>query len=37
VTDIDGFLAAYYTQLRARLEKRLLLGKRRADKFDIGV
>jgi uncharacterized RDD family membrane protein YckC len=36
VTDIDGFLAAYYTQLRARLEKRLLLGKRRADKFDMG-
>jgi uncharacterized RDD family membrane protein YckC len=37
VTDIDGFLAAYYTQLRARLEKRLLLGKRRADKFDVEV
>ncbi len=37
VTDIDGFLTAYYTQLRARLEKRLLLGKRRADKFDVGV
>ncbi len=36
VTDIDGFLTAYYTQLRARLEKRLLLGKRRADKFDTG-
>jgi uncharacterized RDD family membrane protein YckC len=35
VTDIDGFLTAYYTQLRARLEKRLLLGKRRADKFDV--
>ena len=35
VTDIDGFLMAYYTQLRARLEKRLLLGKRRADKFDV--
>jgi uncharacterized RDD family membrane protein YckC len=35
VTDIDGFLMAYYTQLRARLETRLLLGKRRADKFDV--
>ncbi len=35
VTDIDGFLTAYYTQLRASLEKRLLLGKRRADKFDL--
>ncbi len=35
VGDIDGFLTAYYTQLRARLEKRLLLGKRRADKFDV--
>ena len=34
VEDIDGFLSAYYTQLRTRLEKRLLLGKRRADKFD---
>ncbi len=36
VTDIDGFLTAYYTQLRARLEQRLLLGKRRADKHDVG-
>lgn len=35
VTDIDGFLTAYYTQLRASLEKRLLLGKRRMDKFDL--
>ncbi len=35
VTDIDGFLTAYYTQLRAHLEKRLLLGKRRADKHDM--
>jgi len=34
VTDIDGFLTAYYAQLRARLESGLLLGKRRADKFD---
>ena len=37
VTDIDGFLTAYYTQLRASLEKRLLLGKRRADKHDVAA
>lgn len=37
VTDIDGFLTAYYTQLRAHLEKRLLLGKRRADKHDLAA
>ena len=37
VTDIDGFLTAYYTQLRASLEKRLLLGKRRADKHDVSA
>lgn len=31
----DGdFLAAYYAGLRGRLESRLLLGKRRKDKFD---
>lgn len=31
----DGdFLAAYYAALRGRLETRLLLGKRRKDKFD---
>ena len=31
----DGdFLAAYYAALRGRLESRLLLGKRRKDKFD---
>lgn len=36
VTDIDGFLTAYYTQLRGHLEGRLLLGKRRVDKFDMG-
>jgi uncharacterized RDD family membrane protein YckC len=29
-----GFLNAYYTGLRARLEARLLFGHRRADKFD---
>jgi uncharacterized RDD family membrane protein YckC len=33
----DGdFLAAYYAGLRGRLESRLLLGKRRKDKFDKG-
>ena len=33
----DGdFLAAYYAALRGRLESRLLLGKRRKDKFDLG-
>jgi uncharacterized RDD family membrane protein YckC len=37
VSDIDGFLTAYYTQLRVRLEKRLLLGKRRVDKHDIAA
>ena len=35
VTDIDGFLTAYYRQLRAHLENRLLLGKRQADKHDV--
>ena len=30
------FLAAYYAGLRGRLESRLLLGKRRKDKFDKG-
>lgn len=28
------FLSAYYTALRGRLEARLLMGKRRADKYD---
>ena len=37
VTDIDGFLTSYYTQLRAHLEHRLLLGKRRVDKHDIAA
>ena len=37
VTDIDGFLTAYYAQLRTHLERRLLLGKRRADKHDIAA
>ena len=37
VNDINGFLTAYYTQLRASLEKRLLLGKRRADKHDLAA
>jgi uncharacterized RDD family membrane protein YckC len=34
VTDIDGFLTAYYTQLRAYLESGLLLGRRRESKHD---
>ncbi len=29
------FLSAYYTALRARLEGRLLFGKRKKDKFDV--
>jgi len=33
--DLD-FLKAYYTALRARLETRLLFGKRKRDKFDQG-
>lgn len=32
--EVEPFLRAYYTQLRAHLEHRLLLGKRRADKYD---
>ena len=31
--DID-FLTAYYHALRGRLESRLLMGRRRKDKFD---
>jgi hypothetical protein len=34
-TDPD-FLAAYYAALRGRLEQRLLFGKRKKDKFDVG-
>jgi hypothetical protein len=30
------FLSAYYAALRGRLEQRLLMGKRRKDKHDIG-
>ncbi len=30
------FLSAYYKGLRGRLESRLLLGRRRKDKFDVG-
>lgn len=37
VRDIDGFLTAYYAQLRGHLEKRLLLGKRRIDKHDVAA
>jgi hypothetical protein len=29
-----AFLSSYYTDLRARLETRMLFGRRRADKFD---
>lgn len=31
-----AFLQAYYAGLRGRLESRLLFGKRRKDKFDVG-
>lgn len=34
VRDVDGFLTTYYTQLRARLESGLLMGRRRVDKHD---
>ncbi len=30
-----AFLDAYYAALRRRLETRMLLGKRRRDKFDV--
>jgi uncharacterized RDD family membrane protein YckC len=30
------FLSAYYAGLRGRLEQRLLFGKRKTDKFDVG-
>ena len=33
--DVD-FLTAYYAALRGRLEQRLLFGRRRKDKFDVG-
>ena len=32
----ESFLRAYYAQLRGRLESGLLMGKRRADKHDVG-
>ena len=35
--DERGFLEAYYTQLRARLEGRMRFGKRKADKFAGGA
>ena len=36
-TESDGaFLEAYYAALRRRLETRLLFGRRRKDKFDVG-
>jgi uncharacterized RDD family membrane protein YckC len=31
----EGFLAAYYGALRGRLERQLLFGRRRRDKFDL--
>jgi uncharacterized RDD family membrane protein YckC len=34
VSDVDGFLNAYYAQLRGRLEGGLLLGRRRESKHD---
>lgn len=37
VHNIDGFLTAYYTQLRAHLEGRLLMGKRRVNKHDLAA
>jgi uncharacterized RDD family membrane protein YckC len=37
VHNVDGFLTAYYTQLRTHLEGRLLMGKRRADKHDLAA
>jgi uncharacterized RDD family membrane protein YckC len=33
--DDFAFLSAYYAALRGRLESRLLMGKRRRDKFDV--
>jgi uncharacterized RDD family membrane protein YckC len=37
VRDIDPFLNAYYTQLRVRLERGLMMGKRRDDKHDVAI
>ena len=37
VRDIDGFLNAYYIQLRAHLEGALLMGRRRETKHDAGT
>ncbi|NBC37564.1 RDD family protein [Novosphingobium sp. FSY-8] len=34
--EVQPFLDAYYTQLRARLERGLRLGQRKSDKFDAG-
>lgn len=36
VADVE-FLQAYYHALRERLESRLLMGRRRRDKFDVGA
>ncbi|OYU71062.1 MAG: hypothetical protein CFE28_14330 [Alphaproteobacteria bacterium PA2] len=35
-TSDRAFLAAYYAALRARLERQVLFGRRRKDKFDLG-
>ena len=37
IRDVDAFLIAYYEQLRTHLEARVLLGRRRADKFDVAA
>lgn len=37
VADVDGFLNAYYAQLRAHLEKGLLMGRRRESKHDASL
>jgi uncharacterized RDD family membrane protein YckC len=35
-TPDEEFLSSYYTALRGRLEARLLFGRRKRDKFDVG-
>lgn len=37
VADVDAFLNAYYTALRAQMEQGLLFGKRRVDKHDAAL
>ena len=36
VTPDDEFLSAYYAQLRGHLERKLLFGRRKRDKYDVG-